>query len=94
MNSVALDIFINNDLSLYVSFLNLSKPDKPDKLGTAGWILFRRVNAPNYSNELDGHMVTSMIAKEWKKLTKDDKLKWRDSAENPDQCGNRWVKFA
>jgi hypothetical protein len=50
------------------------------KYGMGGWIMFRSVHAAEYSNNVNGNMVTSAIAKEWKKLSKVQKLYWKEFA--------------
>ena len=98
MTELALVINIIDDISLQVSILKKKSDAKyhsvQTKNGLAGWILFRRVRAVDYYDiESNGNVITSIVAKEWQKLSKDEKLQWRERAENPDKCGNRWVNY-
>tara|TARA_B110001452_G_scaffold201436_2_gene171521 strand:- start:1755 stop:2051 length:297 start_codon:yes stop_codon:yes gene_type:complete len=95
MTEFALAIKIVNDLSVNVSILK-KKSDKKHhstqtKNGLAGWMLYRRAKSADYPHITNGNTITSLVAKEWKLLSKDEKLRWKTSAENPDVCGNRWV---
>ena len=97
MSEFALAIKIIDDLSLKVSILKKDTDKKyhstQTKNGLAGWTLFRRAKAANYQHITNGNTITSLIAKEWKLLSKDEKLRWKESAENPTVCGNRWVNY-
>ncbi len=97
MSEFTLAINMINDLSVNVSILK-KKSDKKHhstqtKNGLAGWILFRRAKSTDYPHITNGNTITSLIAKEWKLLSKDEKLRWKESAENSYVCGNRWVNF-
>ena len=97
MSEFSLAINVIDSLSLQVSILKKNSDKKyhsqQTKNGLAGWLLFRRSKAAFYPHISNGNTITSLIAKEWKMLTKDEKLRWRETAENPNECGNRWVNF-
>ena len=98
MSELALVINIIDDLSLQLSIMKKTSDKKyhsiQTKNGLSGWLLFRRVHAAEYEwGQANGNMITSAIAKNWQKLSKNEKLRWREIAENPDVCGNRWINF-
>tara|TARA_B100000424_G_C22889514_1_gene473200 strand:- start:127 stop:393 length:267 start_codon:yes stop_codon:yes gene_type:complete len=71
-------------LSTHLSILKKKADQKyhsiQTKNGMAGWILFHRVKSMNYSKQINGHLITSYIAKEWKNLSNKEQLFWKDLA--------------
>ena len=97
MTELVLAIDIVDSLVLQVSILKKNADKKyhaqQTKNGLVGWLLFRKVKSAYYSSEISGNTVTSLVAKEWRKLPKSERLHWREIAELSDVCGNRWVNY-
>ena len=93
MSHFTLDIQIMDDLSLKVYIFKKNNYSQQTKNGLAGWILFRRAKYNDYPHITNGNIITSLIANEWKLLSKHEKLRWKETAENPLVCGNRWVNY-
>ena len=97
-NDIKCVLSINHDLSIHLilNHKNITK-DKHQvntKLGQAGWNLYRKYHIDDYNDTmLSGNQKTSIIAKHWKALSKEEKEKWKYTATHSTECGNRWAMF-
>jgi hypothetical protein len=64
------------------------------KIGQKGWILYRKYHVVDYDGMgLTCNQKTSVIAKHWRTLSKEEKAKWHYSATHSTECGNRWTMY-
>jgi hypothetical protein len=95
-NDIKCVLAILDNLSVELS-LRQKNADKvshaiASKQGQSGWILYRKYHLPDYKDTMiSGNQKTSIIAKHWKSLSKQEKAKWKYTATHSTECGNRWA---